>query len=608
MGSSFDTFDVADNLGAIERSSAATYQPDQIVLRAWQQTGNGTVQTHAGRFIIAECTDGSGTTFTDRYTSTSDELSKNYTPSTGVTHLRIRLYVGGTTPAASGLCDEEIIPIVSGSTTVTSALTNDFHVVPTSVSGNSPNWAIGNSSSDMKVYVGAVDDTANWTYAVTSTTGGANGSFGTGLFVNRFTLSALTSDTGTVTLRATKGATTTTKVITVVKQYSLADIRNPANRARWITVTNQLAADPFRMYFAPANPANPDIINNPSNFAVTPAHLVNTAGASPWFDGVTVYIHSVDAELRSDGADADTHPDRIDSGVRLWNGRGSLISLRASTYPGRTGISFATNDSAYIVGHYNADGSINSSSSSTTVPGGYSARYPESANEMLSAVMADAITILSQPSFESSGGVYSQTGGWSDSLSAHRKDTASAYTTSWATTNPNSSTNRRDGVNTSMAPANMPNLGNLISGPGTAVTAKLGPVDTEISTALLMGIVPTNHNASGLTDASPSPAANNQSSGGVHNFPRLAEHWNGTALYIRGSMVAMFESRVAMEPWTLRAYTAAERMWGLHENFRSVNHDLPLEPVLLNARRVRFREMTAGEYGSQKTIIEALPH
>jgi hypothetical protein len=151
-------------------------------------------------------------------------------------------------------------------------------------------------------------------------------------------------------------------------------------------------------------------------------------------------------------------------------------------------------------------------------------------------------------------------------------------------------------------------MGNLVAGAGSAVTAKLPPTATEISTALLMGIVPTNHNASGLTDAAPIAAANNQTSGGVHNFPRLAEHWNGTGLYIRGSMVAMFESRVAMEPWSLRVYTAAGRFWGLHESLRTVNHDLPLEPVLLNARRVRYRELTPAQYNAQKAIIEALPH
>jgi len=88
----------------------------------------------------------------------------------------------------------------------------------------------------------------------------------------------------------------------------------------------------------------------------------------------------------------------------------------------------------------------------------------------------------------------------------------------------------------------------------------------------------------------------------------LQERWDGTGLYLRGSLVAMFESRVAMEPWGIRFYTGAGRFWGLHESLRNVNHDLPLEPMLLNARRMRYKEITAAEFAAQKEVIEALPH
>ena len=124
----------------------------------------------------------------------------------------------------------------------------------------------------------------------------------------------------------------------------------------------------------------------------------------------------------------------------------------------------------------------------------------------------------------------------------------------------------------------------------------------------MVGIVPTNHNPTGLTDGPPSSGANGQASGGVHNFPRLLEIWGGAGLYIRGSMVAMYESRVAMEPWNLRIYSAPARLWGLHESLRNVNHDLPLEPILLGARRLGYKEITAAEYATMKTTIEALPH
>jgi len=342
------------------------------------------------------------------------------------------------------------------------------------------------------------------------------------------------------------------------------------------TVGN-VTCDPFRIYY-------------PSGAVVSAANLVNPSAPSPWFDGITVYIHSVGAEVK-DGT-------RTDSGVRLWNGRGPVVSLNSTYYPGRTGFSFATNDAAYIVGHFNADGSINASSSSSSNPGGYSARYPDTANEMLASVMADAITILSQPTFAKSGSNYYQTGGWTDTLSSNRRD-SSNWSSYWYRSNPATS-NRTDGVSTSLRPALMPNLsvhessGDPHRGTGsTSYSVKFAPTVTEVSACMLTGIVPTT---------------SNQTSGGVHNFPRLLEQWSGTGLYIRGSMVAMFSSEIATEPWSIRIYSGAGRYWGLHQSLRDANHDIPLEPVVLNAQRLHYTEITAAEYAALKTTIEALPH
>lgn len=379
------------------------------------------------------------------------------------------------------------------------------------------------------------------------------------------------------------------------------------------TASTLTAADPYRMYFAPANPADPLIATNPGQFAVGATDLASTSVTKPWFDGITVYIHSVDAEVRSQVVDAAASPPtpRIDSGVRLWNGRGKIVSLNGTTYPSMTGMTFATNDAAYIVGHFNADGTINATATDTANPGGYSARYPDTTTvmgtaEMLTSVMADAVTILSAPAYTSGTSPYTQVSGWSDSLSANRVG-SSSWNSAWATTQPGGG-NPYDGTATSVQPAALPFLGNTVAGSGAARTTKFGATATEISTCLLVGIVPTNHNATGLTDGPPAASGNGQASGGVHNFPRLLEVWGTAGLYIRGSMVAMFESRVAMEPWNLRIYSAPGRYWGLHQSLRSANHDLPLEPILLGARRLGFKEITAAEYGTMKTAIEALPH
>lgn len=369
------------------------------------------------------------------------------------------------------------------------------------------------------------------------------------------------------------------------------------------TSTTLAAADPFRIYYAPANPADTAIATDPGRFAVGGSDLVSTSTAKPWFDGITVYIESVDAEVRALSSGS---PVRIDSGVRLINARGPVISLDGTTYPSRTGFAFGTNDAAYLIGHFNADGSVNSTTTATG-NGGYSARYPDSSSEMLCSIMADAITILSQPYFTSGTTPYTQTSGWCDALSANRTS-SSGWTSSWASTQPSAS-NAIEGAATSLKPATMPFLGTTsAASAATAATVKLTPNTTEISSCLLVGIVPTNHDPTGLTDGPPSTSANGQASGGVHNFPRLLESWGTAGLYIRGSMVAMFESRVAMEPWNLRIYSAPARTWGLHENLRSASHDIPLEPILLGARRLGFREITATEYSTTKTTIEALPH
>jgi hypothetical protein len=75
------------------------------------------------------------------------------------------------------------------------------------------------------------------------------------------------------------------------------------------------------------------------------------------------------------------------TGVRLINGQSLPDPNRtASVTPGGArGMTVATNSPLYIKGNYNADGTINTNSS----------RFPDSASEPPAAVIADAVTILS---------------------------------------------------------------------------------------------------------------------------------------------------------------------------------------------------------------------
>lgn len=78
---------------------------------------------------------------------------------------------------------------------------------------------------------------------------------------------------------------------------------------------------------------------------------------------------------------------------------------------------------------------------------------------------------------------------------------------------------------------------------------------TEVSAAILTGLVPSNKNDWG------------NYSGGVENFPRFLEKWNTTLRY-RGSMVALFESEVATEPWgKSNVYSPPGRDWGFNSLF-----------------------------------------
>src|SRR5208283_4081741 len=54
-------------------------------------------------------------------------------------------------------------------------------------------------------------------------------------------------------------------------------------------------------------------------------------------------------------------------------------------------------------------------------------------------------------------------------------------------------------------------------------------------------------NAAILTGIVPSDGVNY--SGGAENFPRFQENWSGVNFYYNGSMVEMFTSQIASDPW-----------------------------------------------------------
>lgn len=110
----------------------------------------------------------------------------------------------------------------------------------------------------------------------------------------------------------------------------------------------------------------------------------------------------------------------------------------------------------------------------------------------------------------------------------------------------------------------------------------------EISAALLTGLTPTNKDGTGKT------------SGGAHNLPRFLENWDGKSTFIRGSLVALYESRVFTEPHgTSTYYSPPTRNWGFNTLFREGRYP-PGTPRVMSYRRVDFTDLTAAEYATAK--------
>lgn len=285
-----------------------------------------------------------------------------------------------------------------------------------------------------------------------------------------------------------------------------------------------------------------------------------------------IYIHSMDAEtLRA-------------SGVRLINGRGQVASKSDGS-----GLTIATNDALYILGHYNADGTIDSATTGTTNSG----RYPET-NETPCSIVSDALTILSTPLYTNASSVIRQTLGWNDAFGGLR-NSSSQHSSSWDTTPPSSS-NQREGSGTSTAWHRIPYDQSVSEVATVTRDVKYPGNNTEIAAAFLAGIVSSNKDGNG------------QNSGGANNYPRFLEDFSYTSgsstiqstVAIRGSIVAMFESAVAIEPWNWRTFDAPARLWGFNELFNSGRFP-PLTPRMMYYRRVDFSDITEAQYKALKT-------
>jgi hypothetical protein len=103
-------------------------------------------------------------------------------------------------------------------------------------------------------------------------------------------------------------------------------------------------------------------------------------------------------------------------------------------------------------------------------------------------------------------------------------------------------------------------------------TSRNATADT-VNAAFFMGIVPSNGSSF---------------SGGVENFPRFLENWNGNPFYYNGSMVQMFYSRIANQPFVENGpstpgayYTPPKRYWAFDTNFSNPANQPPMTPKII---------------------------
>ncbi len=114
---------------------------------------------------------------------------------------------------------------------------------------------------------------------------------------------------------------------------------------------------------------------------------------------------------------------------------------------------------------------------------------------------------------------------------------------------------------------------------------------TEFSAAILTGLTPSGKGGS------------NSYSGGTENFPRFLEQW-GATLRMRGSVVSLFESEIATEPWgSSDVYSAPTRDWGFHSQLAKGYYP-PGTPNTRTYRRLDYKDMTETEFNAEIAALK----
>ena len=153
-GTNATVYSVTPSVGAINKSIAGVFNPTTVTFSATSTTGTSAPAAYAGRFKIYE--NGSATA---SYTSSANESSKVYTPTSGAKSIKCELYLAGGTTT---LVDYEAIPVVSDGATGAQGATG-----PTGAAG--PQGATGPAGATLYTWIaysnspdGANPNTGAW--------------------------------------------------------------------------------------------------------------------------------------------------------------------------------------------------------------------------------------------------------------------------------------------------------------------------------------------------------------------------------------------------------------------------------------------------------------
>jgi hypothetical protein len=257
---------------------------------------------------------------------------------------------------------------------------------------------------------------------------------------------------------------------------------------------------------------------------------------------------STTSDIPQNGTNSDISGAGTETAVRLVDGE-SLPSRPNGNNNG--GITVATNAPVYVIGNFNADGTLpggaNPSSAQVMTPD--SIANGNGVNEVPAMIAADAIDILSSS--------------W------------------WGA--PNSTKFPNDPNGEPLGDGQITTNTGAYNGEPTAG-------NTEVAAAFIAGIVPTNTTAYAY-------------SGGVENYMRFNEDWSAATIRYRGAIVALYDSAVATGPWPNAKYGAPVRQWG-YDNMFGVSRDFPPgTPSTASLRRWNYKDIPGSTFTANLTNV-----